>query len=233
MKRNVCTNMLKVAEQVSSPEHTEYSKTMCRNILQSNGYRDGCLPNFSYNRLKYVKGNVTVKIPFISEKFTSDFSRLVFDSGLPLNIVVSPPPNLKALLTNSRYHDRKCANPSSCIVCPEAGGGACLVSGSVYKIECECGDFYIGETGRPLYMRIQEHLRSCRNPSCPSYVDKLLAKQRVASHASRMPSLKVKILESCRDKTQRKILEAFQIKKQHPPINSREEMATALSLIDL
>jgi len=82
-------------------------------------------------------------------------------------------------------------------------------------------------------MRIQEHLRSCRNPSCPSYVDKPLAKHRVASHASRMPSLKVKILESCRDKSQRKILEAFQIKKQRPPINSREEMATALSLIDL
>ena len=144
MKRNVCTNMLKVAEQVSSPEHTEYSKTTCRNILQSNGYRDGCLPNFSHDRLKYVKGNVNVQIPFIYEKFTSDFSRIVFNSGLPLN-VVSPPPNLKTSLTSSCYCDRTRANPSSCIVCPEAGGGGCLVPGSAYKIECECGDF--GETG--------------------------------------------------------------------------------------
>ena len=72
-----------------------------------------------------------------------------------------------------------------------------------------------------------------RNPSCPSYMDKPLAKHQVATHASRMPSLKVKILESCRDKIQRKILGAFQIKKQHTPINSREEMATALSLTDL
>ncbi len=29
--------------------------------------------------------------------------------------------------------------------------------GAVYKIMCECGDFYIGESGRALGIRIKEH----------------------------------------------------------------------------
>ncbi len=35
--------------------------------------------------------------------------------------------------------------------------------GAVYKIMCECGDFYIGESGRALGIRIKEHKSACEH----------------------------------------------------------------------
>ena len=32
----------------------------------------------------------------------------------------------------------------------------------IYKINCICGDFYVGETGRNLTTRIKEHKAACR-----------------------------------------------------------------------
>ena len=34
--------------------------------------------------------------------------------------------------------------------------------GIIYKIRCECGDFYIGETGRTLDTRLKDHKAACR-----------------------------------------------------------------------
>ena len=36
--------------------------------------------------------------------------------------------------------------------------------GVVYKIPCECGKVYIGETGRAMQDRIKEHDRDIRKP---------------------------------------------------------------------
>uniref|UniRef100_A0A183GHQ8 GIY-YIG domain-containing protein n=1 Tax=Heligmosomoides polygyrus TaxID=6339 RepID=A0A183GHQ8_HELPZ len=42
---------------------------------------------------------------------------------------------------------------------PRRKEGDCTVSGVVYLISCQaCGEEYIGKTGRPLYVRIKEHL---------------------------------------------------------------------------
>ena len=38
-------------------------------------------------------------------------------------------------------------------------------TGVIYKIKCKCGDFYIGETGRSLAIRIKEHKVSAVWPS--------------------------------------------------------------------
>ncbi len=35
--------------------------------------------------------------------------------------------------------------------------------GAVYQILCECGDFYIGESGRALGIRIKEHKSACEH----------------------------------------------------------------------
>ncbi|XP_046577500.1 uncharacterized protein LOC124285337 [Haliotis rubra] len=44
------------------------------------------------------------------------------------------------------------------------GKGSCNITpnptGCVYKLECNCGDTYIGETGRPIATRIKEHKTS-------------------------------------------------------------------------
>lgn len=52
-------------------------------------------------------------------------------------------------------------NPSTCpssIVCPYGREGECEVFGTVYVITCaECVEEYIRETGRPLWVRVEEH----------------------------------------------------------------------------
>ena len=35
-------------------------------------------------------------------------------------------------------------------------------TGVVYKISCDCGDHYIGETGRTPGTRVKEHLSACK-----------------------------------------------------------------------
>ena len=45
----------------------------------------------------------------------------------------------------------------------------------IYKIPCECGNVYIGETGRPLSVRINEHKRNCSRGE--------MEKSKLAEHA--------------------------------------------------
>ncbi|XP_046580585.1 uncharacterized protein LOC124288060 [Haliotis rubra] len=43
-------------------------------------------------------------------------------------------------------------------------------SGVVYHIECDCGDSYVGETSRPLTLRIKEHQASVRKNDSKSAI---------------------------------------------------------------
>ncbi|EYB90672.1 hypothetical protein Y032_0216g2377 [Ancylostoma ceylanicum] len=75
-----------------------------------------------------------------------------------VRVVDIPPANLKTKLVRNRLYDRLFVTPN-CVICPFGKDGDCMVSGVVYLITCQsCGDQYIGETGRPLCIRIKEHL---------------------------------------------------------------------------
>jgi hypothetical protein len=50
-----------------------------------------------------------------------------------------------------------------------------LTAQCIYNIPCECGRSYVGETGRPLFVRIGEHKFNLKN--C------LLDKSKLAQHA--------------------------------------------------
>ena len=79
----------------------------------------------------------------------------------------------------------------------------------IYKIPCECGDSYIGETLRPLDARIAEHKRCCREGNSSS---------GVAEHMwSKQHNIKwddIKILDNESGWTKRKIKEALYMKLQ-------------------
>jgi predicted GIY-YIG superfamily endonuclease len=45
----------------------------------------------------------------------------------------------------------------------------------IYSIPCECGRHYIGETGRPLGVRVREHMNNLKQG--------LVEKSRLANHA--------------------------------------------------
>ncbi|XP_046572643.1 uncharacterized protein LOC124280700 [Haliotis rubra] len=56
-------------------------------------------------------------------------------------------------------------------------------SGVVYHIECDCGDSYVGETSRPLTLRIKEHQASVR---------KNYSKSAIADHIKAHPNHNIK-----------------------------------------
>ncbi len=49
-------------------------------------------------------------------------------------------------------------------------------SGCVYKLECDCGDTYIGQTGRPIATRIIEHKTSVNKSNLKSALSEHLVK---------------------------------------------------------
>ncbi|EYB83279.1 hypothetical protein Y032_0338g2923 [Ancylostoma ceylanicum] len=83
-----------------------------------------------------------------------------------------------------------------------------MVSGGVYLITCQsCGDQYIGETGRPLCIRIKEHLDAMTR----SRVTTALGGHRRHSHGNSSFEVAVTILSSEPEIVARKTLEAFWI----------------------
>ena len=95
----------------------------------------------------------------------------------------------------------------------------------MYSIEClECGELYIGETGRFLHERIHEHILSMRTPFAPSHINSPLAKHITNKHGARQVDVKIS-LEARGDGTLiRKIREARLIHSRQPAINGCVEM---------
>ncbi|XP_067671808.1 uncharacterized protein [Haliotis asinina] len=92
-------------------------------------------------------------------------------------------------------------------------------AGVVYHTECDCGDFYAGETSRPLINRLKEHQTS---------VTKQDSKSAIADHIRDHPNHPInwnnfKILEKNQsDDKIRKLLETLHIMKIEPAINRDE-----------
>ena len=86
----------------------------------------------------------------------------------------------------------------------------------------------MGETGRRLGIRIEEHMRALRNPSRPSYVDLPMARHRVSAHHRIIPEVGIQILDIEHGTTRRKVLEGIWIRRLRPEINIKKEMEEAL-----
>ena len=95
-----------------------------------------------------------------------------------------------------------------------------MYSGTVYSISCKaCGEEYIGETGRPLHVRIKEHLegKSKIRPSTP------LGTHRAQKHKFNDFEVAVTILAQETKTSTRKTLEAFWIGANNPKMNRKDE----------
>ena len=105
-------------------------------------------------------------------------------------------------------------------MCTNGRSGDCLRSGVVYQLECQtCRAIYIGETGRPLSVRVNEHLASKRRQSLVSP----LGKHRKEDHEGEDFEISCNILAVEDNISARKALEAAYILARNPKMNSKNE----------
>ncbi|VDP14364.1 unnamed protein product [Heligmosomoides polygyrus] len=136
-----------------------------------------------------------------------------------VRVVEIPPINLKGQLVRNRIYDRMCSTPS-CVVCPNGKEGDCMTSGVVYLMSCRmCGQEYIGETGRPLCIRVKEHLDGLKKPN----VSTPWGEHRVRCHHGAMFQVSVSILARESDISARRTLEALWIAAKNPQVNRKDE----------
>ncbi|EYC42711.1 hypothetical protein Y032_0521g2875 [Ancylostoma ceylanicum] len=227
MKRAVVKNMFRTAAEVCSGEaERKESIALAKHIAASNGYKVGG-SNARSRRLQAPrskspkKDKIPFKLPFVSDEVSTAIRRCLRKVNLDslVTVVDLPPDNLKRQLVRNRLYDRFCPTPG-CIICPNGKGGDCMGSGIIYLISCsECGDEYIGETARPLCLRIKEHLegKARSRESTP------LGAHRLHRHGGADFGVKVSILAHEQQISARKSLEAFWIHAKNPKMNRKEE----------
>ena len=239
IKSETVKNIYQTAADVSSnQENRDYSTDLIDQLLLNNGYTDRVLTQITKKKEKTRKKKInnrqqstpkaTLKIPYLSEDCTAKIKRAADQCFLPIRIAVSPGQTLRDTLTSSRPLDHPKYSRVTCETCMCLEDGVCTTSNVVYQITCTmdgCSSKYIGETYRPLRDRFIEHLRSSKNPTARSYVNKPLAKHYNEQHPNcTTPKLSLKFLESARSTVNRKIKEARLIANLNPTINDRQEL---------
>ncbi|XP_067650992.1 uncharacterized protein [Haliotis asinina] len=86
----------------------------------------------------------------------------------------------------------------------------------IYKINCDCGQSYIGETSRPIKTQVKEHRTSVTNSD---------SKSAISDHIKENPNHQIEwsditiLANNQTDFTKRKLTEAIHIKRHKPTIN--------------
>ncbi|EYB96818.1 hypothetical protein Y032_0146g2522 [Ancylostoma ceylanicum] len=166
-KKAILGNMFATAIKVRSDvQERANSIKLAQHIAHTNGYpekewtrKSGRLPR-RRNLTADDNSKIAFCLPFISDEMSKKVRASLRKADLEdhVRVVDIPPANLNTQLVRNRLYDRLCVTPN-CVICPFGKDWDCMVSGVVYLITCQsCGDQYIGETGRPLCIRIKEHL---------------------------------------------------------------------------
>ena len=223
--------MRRTAEQVSSgKEERLESLGMASEIITSNGYTVRSRQSRSASSRRNVQqseNRIPLCLPFISDGISNAIKRCITQAQLDHDVILVniPRENIKKQLVRNRLYDRAC-NSRDCVVYPYGKLGDCADPGTVYQIEClECHALYIGETGRPLSVRINEHMASKRRKSLISP----LGKHRNEDHNGNDFDVKCRILAFESDISARKTLEAAWILTRNPAMNSRNEHTSITS----
>ena len=198
-KRSVVRSLMNRAEQLITKEEDKVQeREHVKRVLKMNGYKQWMLklPNKtpkqdskSNNKIT-PRDSITIGLPYI--KGISEHLQRIFKNH---NIHV--------------YH-RPRNNIRSILVHPKDKTKTSHKSGVVYEATCmNCNKIYIGETGRPLERRMEEHRKLT---SSAIY-------EHTTSTGHIMDWKNVKVLASEQNETRRKVKEAIWIRKKRPDLN--------------
>ncbi|EYC13444.1 hypothetical protein Y032_0044g997 [Ancylostoma ceylanicum] len=173
MKVNVVRNLIKTSERIAAGV-SETDETIQR-ILYNNGYSSGEMTTW---RPYSSPDGLALVLPYLNEHLAKRVNAIVKRSRLPVRLIFQPPPTLKEILTSSRLYEDGC-DEEGCRYCTNQN--ICHLRGTVYLIKCsECGRRYIGESGRPLRKRLDEHRRAIERPQ--TYPNNSFSRHRTTVH---------------------------------------------------
>ncbi|EYC39221.1 hypothetical protein Y032_0668g1347 [Ancylostoma ceylanicum] len=224
MKVNVERNLVKTSERIAT-SNSEIDESIQR-ILFENGYNSGETTTW---RPYAAADGIALVLPYLNDHHAKRVNAIVKRSQLPVRLIFQPPPTLKEMLTSPRLYENGC-DEKGCRYCTDKK--ICHLRGTVCLIKCgRCGHRYIGETGRPLRKRLDEHRRALASPQ--AYPNNSFSRHRTAVHTrDSPPEFEVVVLyRHLENPLHRKIMEAREIKRFQPEINNKEELVEALKLI--
>ena len=155
-------------------------------------YREQCEPQTRHT------SPIFIKLPF-EGKISQDITRLLRRLA-GAEVIFTTGPTLKTLLSaNGKQAPTTSPDPK----------------GVIYNINCSCGENYIGETGRPLAKRIEEHKASVRKAD---------QKSAISEHLLENPNHRINWDDITKLTTrtttiERKLTEAIYIKRLKPKLN--------------
>ena len=166
-------------------------------------------------------------LPYVDETLSSKVNSIARKCGLNVRVAWQSDDTLKRNLVTSAITQPACPSGNRfCNACNAGLEGKCLASGVVYELSCKlCARkgltaCYIGETKRPIRLRLNEHILAAKNltPDTP-LGDHFIEKHSTDIISRQCVPVTVKILQSAKDHPERKIAESLQIRKLKPIMN--------------
>ncbi|MCG8430931.1 MAG: hypothetical protein MJA29_07150, partial [Candidatus Omnitrophica bacterium] len=208
VKSGIVATLAERAINISSPLHLDEEILHLRKVFtEYNGYPAQFVNNVINKTLAKRRDvprpprdttPVTITLPFIGAT-TYKIARAIRQCAA-IDVLISSQPTLKTYLNASGKNIPKSDNPK----------------GVVYQIPCSCCESYIGETGRPLNTRIKEHKASTKHQNLKSAISEHILEH--PDHNILWDSVKT-ICVNKHNHTQRKLLEAINIKRIRPKLN--------------
>ena len=249
-KRAVARNQFSRAMAASTDTGRDNGKRKIQQLLKANDYppeeikraekaANGSISGKWRRGTKHKKNNKRsiIQLPFINDQLASDVSRKVRRYSRDVRIVYTSGPSLKDMLVKTSISKPLCpreeqrrrpkggpGRPAECRAC-DAGlvNGQCVLKGVVYSMSCVvCGDVYIGETERPVRERFAEHYRNAKQMAVRTpWGAHYKSEHRESSTSTNFaPFNNAKILGRESSLPSRKIMEATEIRRRHPAVNS-------------
>ena len=238
-KRAVLHSQIRRAIKISSDSDScQRSIDKVKQLFLNNGYSmktintaiDRCRSSARQDKRKKKTSVTRLVLPFIDDQLAKAVQAVIRGSGQPdVSVTWTNQNTIKRQLVRSALKTPPCPGGSRCHSCAAGLQGRCHSSGVVYQLTCElCHKIYIGETGRPVRLRYNEHLRDAKNQRQDSPWGDHFRRE----HPRCRPEPKhiaATILQVCNsDSRDRKIAEALWIRRHHPELNNNIAAWTVL-----
>ena len=226
VKFNFVKNSVRqVADRCSDTEMKSLALNKLNNRLSKNGFTSVNFEKIlnSKRKPRPAKSDnvIFLKTLFINDRFTKKVNNILKKYNFPVKVVSKPNSKLSHCFNN-----RKIDKHDHCSLCDSLPNKYCCdVRYVVYKATCNlCNKFYIGETCRPLYLRLNEHRRCIKNRDRNSALADHILNEHSGVNLT-FDDFRLHIISKFSNPVETRIGEARSITTLKPEINRKEEMA--------